>query len=39
MAERGSGDEASLKRHEWRRAACARLFEGGDADGGMAGLR
>jgi hypothetical protein len=33
MAERGSGDEAWLKRHEWRRAACARLFEGGDGDG------
>jgi hypothetical protein len=33
MAERGSGDQAWLKRHEWWRAACTGLFEGGDADG------
>ena len=31
MAERGGGDQAWLKRHEWWRAACAWLFEGGDA--------
>ena len=33
MAERG-GARGVAQRHEWRRAACARLFDGGDAAGG-----